>query len=148
MNNRSPYTYIWFATTPRQQQLFSVYKSCETLESLLFLSARPRSPPVACTAVVVSTDRPSPLPQSDMEPRESLGVEGDSGILVPSPRSDAVTHDMEELSLQPTQSLPPLRDRKNGEWARSVVPSGQSFAPKLLFPPHPLSCRNGLTLRK
>ncbi|XP_057201538.1 myocardin-related transcription factor B isoform X1 [Triplophysa rosa] len=48
-----------------------------------------------------------------MEPRESLGVEGDSGVLVPSPRSDAVTHDMKELSLQPTQSLPPLKERKN-----------------------------------
>ncbi|KAA0705423.1 MKL/myocardin-like protein 2 [Triplophysa tibetana] len=48
-----------------------------------------------------------------MEPRESLGVEGDSGVLVPSPRSDAVTHDMEELSLQPTPSLPPLKERKN-----------------------------------
>lgn len=53
-----------------------------------------------------------------MDPRGSLGLEGDSGAmgsLVPSPRSDAVTHDLEELSLQPTQSLPPLKERKNGE---------------------------------
>lgn len=56
-----------------------------------------------------------------MEPQESLGVEGDSGALgglgglVPSPRSEAVTHDLEELSLQPTQSLPPIKERKNGE---------------------------------
>ncbi|XP_026110195.1 MKL/myocardin-like protein 2 isoform X3 [Carassius auratus] len=51
-----------------------------------------------------------------MEPQESLGVEGDSGALgglVPSPRSEAVTHDLEELSLQPTQSLPPIKERKN-----------------------------------
>ncbi|KAI2666068.1 Myocardin-related transcription factor B [Labeo rohita] len=52
-----------------------------------------------------------------MEPQESLGVEGDSGamgVLVPSPRSEAVTHDLEELSLQPTQNLPPIKERKNG----------------------------------
>ncbi|XP_056310199.1 myocardin-related transcription factor B isoform X1 [Danio aesculapii] len=51
-----------------------------------------------------------------MEPRGSLGVEGDVsalGVLVPSPRSEAVTHDLEELSLQPTQSLPPIKERKN-----------------------------------
>uniref|UniRef100_A0A672PR61 Myocardin related transcription factor B n=1 Tax=Sinocyclocheilus grahami TaxID=75366 RepID=A0A672PR61_SINGR len=51
-----------------------------------------------------------------MEPQESLGVEGDSGalgVLVPSPRSEAVTHDLEELSLQPTQSLLPIKERKN-----------------------------------
>lgn len=38
---------------------------------------------------------------------------GMSSLLVPSPQSEAVTHDMEELSLQPTQSLPPLNERKN-----------------------------------
>ncbi|ROL49497.1 MKL/myocardin-like protein 2 [Anabarilius grahami] len=51
-----------------------------------------------------------------MEPHESLRVKGDSGVLgvlVPSPRSEAVTHDLEELSLQPTQSLPPIKERKN-----------------------------------
>ncbi|KAK5850552.1 hypothetical protein PBY51_001421 [Eleginops maclovinus] len=42
-----------------------------------------------------------------------LGVEGDfemSSLLLPSPQSEAVTHEMEELSLQP---LPPLNERKN-----------------------------------
>lgn len=34
-------------------------------------------------------------------------------LLMPSPQSEAVTHEMEELSLQPTQSLPPLNERKN-----------------------------------
>ncbi|XP_029977478.1 myocardin-related transcription factor B isoform X2 [Sphaeramia orbicularis] len=54
-----------------------------------------------------------------MEPQASqgqLGAEGDCGmmsLLVPSPQSEAVTHEMEELSLQPTQSLPPLNERKN-----------------------------------
>ncbi|KAM9716656.1 myocardin-related transcription factor B isoform 2-T4 [Menidia menidia] len=45
-----------------------------------------------------------------------LGTEeegGMSNLLVPSPQSEAVTHEMEELSLQPTQSLPPLSERKN-----------------------------------
>ncbi|KAF7656203.1 hypothetical protein LDENG_00045030 [Lucifuga dentata] len=45
-----------------------------------------------------------------------LGAEGDCGmssLLVPSPQSEAVTHEMEELSLQPTQNLPPLNERKN-----------------------------------
>ncbi len=56
-----------------------------------------------------------------MEPEASqgqLGAEGDCemlGLLMPSPQSEAVTHEMEELSLQPTQSLPPLNERKNGE---------------------------------
>ncbi|KAM9336153.1 myocardin-related transcription factor B [Symphorus nematophorus] len=54
-----------------------------------------------------------------MEPQASqgqLGAEGDCGmmsLLLPSPQSEAVTHEMEELSLQPTQSLPPLNERKN-----------------------------------
>ncbi|XP_026171996.1 myocardin-related transcription factor B isoform X2 [Mastacembelus armatus] len=54
-----------------------------------------------------------------MEPQAShrqLGTDGDCGmssLLVPSPQSEAVTHEMEELSLQPTQSLPPLNERKN-----------------------------------
>lgn len=56
-----------------------------------------------------------------MEPQASqgqLGAEGDCGmlsLLLPSPQSEAVTHEMEELSLQPTQKLPPLNERKNGE---------------------------------
>ncbi|XP_031699105.1 myocardin-related transcription factor B isoform X1 [Anarrhichthys ocellatus] len=44
-----------------------------------------------------------------------LGSEGDcemSSLLLPSPQSEAVTHEMEELSLQP---LPPLNERKNGQ---------------------------------
>ncbi|XP_071755538.2 myocardin-related transcription factor B isoform X1 [Centroberyx gerrardi] len=54
-----------------------------------------------------------------MEPQASqglLGAEGDCGmlsLLVPSPQSEAVTHEMEELTLQPTQNLPPLNERKN-----------------------------------
>lgn len=56
-----------------------------------------------------------------MEPEASqgqLGAEGDCGmlsLLLPSPQSEAVTHEMEELSLHPTQNLPPLNERKNGE---------------------------------
>lgn len=51
-----------------------------------------------------------------MEPQELLGAEGDCGmlgLLVPSPQSEAVTHELEELTLQPTQNLPPLNERKN-----------------------------------
>lgn len=43
------------------------------------------------------------------------GEAGAGGLLVPSPQSEAVTHEMEELSLQPSQNLPPLNERKNGE---------------------------------
>ncbi|KAG5854410.1 hypothetical protein ANANG_G00037540 [Anguilla anguilla] len=35
------------------------------------------------------------------------------GLLVPSPQSEAVAHELEELSLQPSQNLPPLNERKN-----------------------------------
>ncbi|KAK1805251.1 hypothetical protein P4O66_019591, partial [Electrophorus voltai] len=49
----------------------------------------------------------------DMEPKGSLGAERDQGVLVTSPRSEAVTHNMEELSLQSSQSLPPIKERKS-----------------------------------
>ncbi|KAG7507834.1 hypothetical protein JOB18_046175 [Solea senegalensis] len=53
-----------------------------------------------------------------MEPQayHLLGAEGDCGVLsllVPSPQSEAVTHEMEELSLQPAPNLPSLSERKN-----------------------------------
>ncbi|XP_061561736.1 myocardin-related transcription factor B isoform X2 [Phycodurus eques] len=50
-----------------------------------------------------------------MEPQASQGLLGAEGmcLLVPSPQSEAVTHEMEELSLQPTQNLLPLNERKN-----------------------------------
>ncbi|XP_043349289.1 myocardin-related transcription factor B isoform X7 [Dermochelys coriacea] len=43
-------------------------------------------------------------------------TEDDSGSLtnlVPSPHSEAVAHEFQELSLQPSQYLPPLNERKN-----------------------------------
>ncbi|XP_048871062.1 myocardin-related transcription factor B isoform X2 [Brienomyrus brachyistius] len=51
-----------------------------------------------------------------MEPQGLLDVEGDAGmlgLLVPSPQSETVTHELEELSLQPNQNLPTLNERKN-----------------------------------
>lgn len=60
-----------------------------------------------------------------MESEASLGAEGDCGLLsllLPSPQSEAVTHEMEELSLQPTHSLPPLNERKNGEETLLLLP--------------------------
>ncbi|KAJ8413629.1 hypothetical protein AAFF_G00081360 [Aldrovandia affinis] len=51
-----------------------------------------------------------------MEPQgllEAGGEAGMLGLLVPSPQSEAVTHELEELSLQPSQNLPPLNERKN-----------------------------------
>ncbi|XP_054624126.1 myocardin-related transcription factor B isoform X2 [Dunckerocampus dactyliophorus] len=50
-----------------------------------------------------------------MESQSSLGHLVSEGmcLLVPSPQSEAVTHDMEELSLQPNQGLLPLNERKN-----------------------------------
>ncbi|KYO30537.1 MKL/myocardin-like protein 2 isoform C [Alligator mississippiensis] len=43
-------------------------------------------------------------------------TEDDSGSLIrlaPSPHSEAVAHEFQELSLQPNQYLPPLKERKN-----------------------------------
>uniref|UniRef100_A0A8C8IM65 SAP domain-containing protein n=1 Tax=Oncorhynchus tshawytscha TaxID=74940 RepID=A0A8C8IM65_ONCTS len=52
-----------------------------------------------------------------MEPQGSLGVEGDFSLqlalLVPSLRSEAVTHELEDLTMEPSPSLPPLKERKN-----------------------------------
>ena len=36
--------------------------------------------------------------------------------LAPSPQSEAVAHEFQELSLQSSQHLPPLNERKNGEF--------------------------------
>ncbi|XP_041085341.1 myocardin-related transcription factor B-like isoform X3 [Polyodon spathula] len=50
-----------------------------------------------------------------MELHGMLGIEKDcgmSGVLSPSPRSEAASHEMEELSLQLTPNLPPLNERK------------------------------------
>lgn len=44
---------------------------------------------------------------------EDQGDAGIGGLLAPSPQSEAVTHDMGELSLHPSQKLPPLNERKN-----------------------------------
>ncbi|MGH0118781.1 UNVERIFIED_CONTAM: hypothetical protein FKN15_062243 [Acipenser sinensis] len=63
------------------------------------------------------------IPRSIMEPHRMLGIEGDCGtrgLLAPSPRSEAVAHELEELSLQPTPNLPPLNERKN------VMPKGEN----------------------
>ncbi|KAL0983955.1 hypothetical protein UPYG_G00135170 [Umbra pygmaea] len=51
-----------------------------------------------------------------MEPQGLLEAEGESGFLgrlVPSPQSESVTHELEELSLQASNNLPPLNERKN-----------------------------------
>ncbi|XP_039631942.1 myocardin-related transcription factor B [Polypterus senegalus] len=51
-----------------------------------------------------------------MEHQEFLGVQEEPGIfesLTDSPQSEAVAHELEELSLHPSQNLPPLNERKN-----------------------------------
>lgn len=40
--------------------------------------------------------------------------------LAPSPQSEAVAHEFQELSLQSSQHLPPLNERKNGEFSVRV----------------------------
>uniref|UniRef100_A0A8C7UVC5 Myocardin related transcription factor Ba n=1 Tax=Oncorhynchus mykiss TaxID=8022 RepID=A0A8C7UVC5_ONCMY len=51
-----------------------------------------------------------------MEPQGRFGAEGDCGmlgLLLPSPQSEAFTHELEKLSLQPSNNLHPLNERKN-----------------------------------
>ncbi|KAM6424409.1 myocardin-related transcription factor B isoform 4-T5 [Liasis olivaceus] len=51
-----------------------------------------------------------------MEHKGAVDPEDDSGLLsrlAPSPHSEAVAHEFQELSLQPNQYLPPLNERKN-----------------------------------
>lgn len=57
---------------------------------------------------------------------ESEGDLGMLSLLLPSPQSEAVTHEMEELSLQPTHNLPPLNERKNGEESLLLLQKQQS----------------------
>jgi len=47
-----------------------------------------------------------------MEIKGDAGIEG---LLVPSPQSEAVTHEMGELTLHPGQRLLTLNERKNGK---------------------------------
>ncbi|XP_032184384.1 myocardin-related transcription factor B isoform X4 [Mustela erminea] len=52
-----------------------------------------------------------------MDPPGALDAEDELGPLAhlaPSPQSEAVAHEFQELSLQPSQHLPPLNERKNG----------------------------------
>ncbi|CAL8283887.1 unnamed protein product [Merluccius merluccius] len=80
--------------------------------------------PAVCPAVCRSSDLraslgSNALSSGTMELQASmglLGAEGDCGtlsLLVPSPQSEAVTHELEELTLQPKLKLPPLNERKN-----------------------------------
>lgn len=53
-----------------------------------------------------------------MEPAGPADGEDEPGPparLAPSPHSEAVAHELRELSLQPSPCLPPLTERKNGE---------------------------------
>ncbi|XP_039216284.1 myocardin-related transcription factor B isoform X3 [Crotalus tigris] len=51
-----------------------------------------------------------------MEHKGTVDLEDDLGLLsrlAPSPHSEAVAHEFQELSLHPNQYLPPLKERKN-----------------------------------
>lgn len=55
-----------------------------------------------------------------MESKASLTLAGDlggTGVTFLSPCSEAVTQELEELSLQPGPSLLPIEERKHGERA-------------------------------
>lgn len=55
-----------------------------------------------------------------MDPTGALDTEDELGPLAhlaPSPQSEAVAHEFQELSLQSSQYLPPLHERKNGEFS-------------------------------
>ncbi|XP_032957955.1 myocardin-related transcription factor B isoform X2 [Rhinolophus ferrumequinum] len=66
-----------------------------------------------------------------MDPTGALDTEDELGPLAhlaPSPQSEAVAHEFQELSLQSSQYLPPLHERKNG----SVVFGESGLQPLLL----------------
>ncbi|KAL2078171.1 hypothetical protein ACEWY4_025856 [Coilia grayii] len=65
------------------------------------------------TASPVQVGATAPRNYSLGEEMEARGDSGRLGVLAPSPQSEAVTHELEELSLQPSHSLPPLNERKN-----------------------------------
>ncbi|XP_054310902.1 myocardin-related transcription factor B isoform X5 [Pongo pygmaeus] len=52
-----------------------------------------------------------------MDHTGAIDTEDEAGPLAhlaPSPQSEAVAHEFQELSLQSSQNLPPLNERKNG----------------------------------
>lgn len=70
-----------------------------------------------------------------MEHKRTVDLEDDLGLLsrlAPSPHSEAVAHEFQELSLQPNQYLPPLKERKNGKYAVRLMPSLIFFYPSYL----------------
>lgn len=71
-----------------------------------------------------------------MDHLRTADTEDDSGSLtnlVPSPHSEAVAHEFQELSLQPSQYLPPLNERKNGEYNRLEAGPPCSVMKKCVF---------------
>lgn len=65
--------------------------------------------------ILVFKETYSTFPLGAMQPQKCLGMESDWETLASSPMSEAVTHDMEAISLQPSYSLPSIQERKNGE---------------------------------
>lgn len=64
-------------------------------------------------------ERPVAGDWSTMDHTGALDAEDELGPLAhlaPSPQSEAVAHELQELSLQSSQHLPPLNERKNGEF--------------------------------
>lgn len=58
-----------------------------------------------------------------MDPTGAPDTEDELGPLAhlaPSPQSEAVAYELQELSLQSSQYLPPLNERKNGERTKSA----------------------------
>lgn len=65
-----------------------------------------------------------------MEHKGTVDLEDDLGLLsrlAPSPHSETVAHEFQELSLHPNQYLPPLKERKNGKYATWLMPSLRDF---------------------
>lgn len=54
-------------------------------------------------------------PQKGQEPSPGSGEATGTPGLAPSPQSEAVTNELQELSLQPAPNELPLQERKNGE---------------------------------
>lgn len=65
-----------------------------------------------------SVNLATPHPEKREEPSCGTMEVCGTAVLAPSPQSEAVTSELQELSLQPAPDPVPLQERKNGETVR------------------------------
>jgi hypothetical protein len=86
---------------------------CHLFTNILFWQSLQQATCKRCLVFPVASDRNTMDHVGAIDTEDELGP---LAHLAPSPQSEAVAHEFQELSLQSSQHLPPLNERKNGEF--------------------------------